>query len=283
MPRACGSTWMRRTAAARACPSATESASRTWTGRIRSRSTCMVLPGLRHRWPPGPRRPDAGCRVRRPRAEYYRGGETPGDGVRDYLRVGEHDDGDGAPDQLNFYKLSFEGTPLARPKLWMTWKHLGTPGFGRLIEANDDLAAYLARRCAEADDFEPLPEVPELSVVCFRRAGGVCGPGARRPPGSPAGRARAGRRRVAHDPAAWGDMVAGRRPQLPRDRSGHRPVARYVAAPGGQRLASGFQSGRSVDPRGDPFREAGSRRILDRQQYIEHVIRQLAAGPVRPA
>jgi glutamate/tyrosine decarboxylase-like PLP-dependent enzyme len=101
--------------------------------------------------------------------EYYRGGETPGGGVRDYLRVGEHDDGDGAPDQLNFYKLSFEGTRRWRAlKLWMTWKHLGTPGFGRLIQANDDLAAYLARRCAEADDFEPLPEVPELSVVCFR-------------------------------------------------------------------------------------------------------------------
>ena len=50
----------------------------------------------------------------------------------------------------------------------MSWKHLGTEGFGRLIEANDDLAAHLARRCAEADDFEAIPEVPELSVVCFR-------------------------------------------------------------------------------------------------------------------
>ena len=101
--------------------------------------------------------------------EYYRGGETPGDGVPDYLRDGEHADDHGAPDQLNFYKLSFEGTRRWRAlKLWMTWKHLGTPGFGKLIEANDDLAAYLARRCAEADDFEALPEVPELSVVCFR-------------------------------------------------------------------------------------------------------------------
>ena len=50
----------------------------------------------------------------------------------------------------------------------MTWKHLGTSGFGRLIERTDDLAAALARRCAEADDFEALPAVPELSVVCFR-------------------------------------------------------------------------------------------------------------------
>ncbi len=86
--------------------------------------------------------------------EYYRGGETPSD---------DHDE------QLNFYKRSFEGTRRWRAlKLWLTWKHLGTEGFGRLIEANDDLAAYLARRCAEADDFEALPAVPELSVVCFR-------------------------------------------------------------------------------------------------------------------
>jgi glutamate/tyrosine decarboxylase-like PLP-dependent enzyme len=103
--------------------------------------------------------------------EYYRGGERPGEGVPD--------DGHGAPDQLNFYKLSFEGTRRWRAlKLWMTWKHLGTPGFGHLIEANDDLAAYLARRCAEADDFEALPEVPELSVVCFRHMPGGLADGA---------------------------------------------------------------------------------------------------------
>lgn len=87
--------------------------------------------------------------------EYYRGGETPED--------------DSHGDQLNFYKLSFEGTRRWRAlKLWMTWKHLGTSGFGRLIEANDDLAAYLAARCAEADDLEALPTEPDLSVVCFR-------------------------------------------------------------------------------------------------------------------
>ena len=54
----------------------------------------------------------------------------------------------------------------------MSWKHLGTSGFGRLIEANDDLAALLARRCAEADDFEAVPAMPELSVVCFRHLPG---------------------------------------------------------------------------------------------------------------
>jgi aromatic-L-amino-acid decarboxylase len=92
------------------------------------------------------------------------GGQAP-----EYYRGGEVDDPDDHAGQLNFYKLSFEGTRRWRAlKLWMTWKHLGTPGFGRLIEANDGLAAYLATRCAEADDLEALPERPELSVVCFR-------------------------------------------------------------------------------------------------------------------
>jgi aromatic-L-amino-acid decarboxylase len=108
--------------------------------------------------------------------EYYRGGETPDAGSA------ERPDGHGNGDQLNFYKLSFEGTRRWRAlKLWMSWKHLGTEGFGRLIEANDDLAAHLARRCAEADDFEAIPERPELSVVCFRhlpggRAAALAGP-----------------------------------------------------------------------------------------------------------
>jgi glutamate/tyrosine decarboxylase-like PLP-dependent enzyme len=103
--------------------------------------------------------------------EYYRGGEGSGAGTPDYLRDGDtgdghDDDGHAGADQLNFYKLSFEGTRRWRAlKLWMSWKHLGTLGFGKLIEANDDLAAYLARRCADA---EARPEVPELSVVCFR-------------------------------------------------------------------------------------------------------------------
>jgi aromatic-L-amino-acid decarboxylase len=98
--------------------------------------------------------------------EYYRGGETP---------AGGHDapDDHGHGGQLNFYKLSFEGTRRWRAlKLWMSWKHLGTEGFGHLIEANDDLAALLASRCAESDDFEAVPETPELSVVCFRHLPG---------------------------------------------------------------------------------------------------------------
>ena len=99
--------------------------------------------------------------------EYYRGGETPAAGTAD---AADHDD---HGDQLNFYKLSFEGTRRWRAlKLWMSWKHLGTEGLGRLVEANDDLAALLARRCAESDDFEAIPATPELSVVCFRHLPG---------------------------------------------------------------------------------------------------------------
>ncbi|MEO5965741.1 MAG: pyridoxal-dependent decarboxylase [Candidatus Limnocylindrales bacterium] len=99
--------------------------------------------------------------------EYYRGGEG-GAGLSD-----EPGHGDDHAGQLNFYKLGFEGTRRFRAlKLWATWKHLGTSGLGRLIEMNDDVAAYLARRCAEADDLEALPEDPELSVVCFRHLPG---------------------------------------------------------------------------------------------------------------
>jgi glutamate/tyrosine decarboxylase-like PLP-dependent enzyme len=100
--------------------------------------------------------------------EYYRGGETPTDGAG--VAPDPHDT---HGDQLNFYKLSFEGTRRWRAlKLWLSWHHLGSSGFGRLIEANVDLAAYLARQCADADDFEAIPDEPELSVVCFRHLPG---------------------------------------------------------------------------------------------------------------
>jgi glutamate/tyrosine decarboxylase-like PLP-dependent enzyme len=99
--------------------------------------------------------------------EYYRGGEGAGEGAADPEAHDAH------AGQLNFYKLGFEGTRRFRAlKLWASWKHLGTSGFGRLIEHNDDLAAYLAARCTEADDLDVLPEAPELSVVCFRHLPG---------------------------------------------------------------------------------------------------------------
>lgn len=115
--------------------------------------------------------------------EYYRGGEAPGgnramaSGKGDAGHpAGEGDAGhqDAHAGQLNFYKLGFEGTRRFRAlKLWTSWKHLGTAGLGRLVEANDDLAAYVAARCAEAEDLEAVPAVPELSVVCFRHLPGA--------------------------------------------------------------------------------------------------------------
>ena len=123
----------------------------------------VVLPGLRHRRAARPRRGAPRPDVRRPGARVL---PRRRDAHRD---DDDHDHGE----QLNFYKLSFEGTRRWRAlKLWMSWKHLGTDGFARLIEANDDLAALLARRCAESDDFEAIPDVPELSVVCFRHLPG---------------------------------------------------------------------------------------------------------------
>jgi glutamate/tyrosine decarboxylase-like PLP-dependent enzyme len=74
---------------------------------------------------------------------------------------------------LNWFEYTLEGTRRFRGlKLWLSWKHLGTRGFARLIEHNVDLAAYLAARCREAADFEALPAEPELSVVCFRHVPG---------------------------------------------------------------------------------------------------------------
>jgi aromatic-L-amino-acid/L-tryptophan decarboxylase len=74
---------------------------------------------------------------------------------------------------LHWYQYSLEGTRRFRAlKLWLSWKALGTEGFGRLVDANLRLAAYLAARCGEADDFEAQPADPELSVVCFRHLPG---------------------------------------------------------------------------------------------------------------
>lgn len=94
------------------------------------------------------------------RPEYYRDAE-----------VSAHHEEDAG--QLSFYKLGFEGTRRWRAlKLWLSWKHLGTDGLAKLVESTVDLAEHLARRCAEAEDFEALPEVRELSVVCFRHLPG---------------------------------------------------------------------------------------------------------------
>ena len=97
--------------------------------------------------------------------EYYRGGDAHPDADADADANARADEAG----QLNFYKLGFEGTRRWRAlKLWLSWRHLGTDGLGRLVERTNDLAAYLAGRVAQSDDFEGLPTQPDLSVVCFR-------------------------------------------------------------------------------------------------------------------
>ncbi len=98
----------------------------------------------------------------------------------EYYRVNRPED-----EPLHWYQYSIEGTRRFRAlKLWLSWKHLGTEGLGRLVEMNDDLAAYFAGQIAASDDFEAIPPVPELSILCFRHL--------------PGGRAKA----AALDPAA---------------------------------------------------------------------------------
>ncbi len=112
------------------------------------------------------------------RPEYYRAGHgsmaatgagKPHDAADPHAAADPHDGADPHDAGLNFWKSGFEGTRRWRAlKLWFSWRHLGTSGLGRLIEANNDLAAHLAAVIAASDDFEALPAVPNLSVVCFR-------------------------------------------------------------------------------------------------------------------
>ena len=71
---------------------------------------------------------------------------------------------------LDWYQYSLEGTRRFRAlKLWTSWKHLGTRGFGALVEQNVDLAAHLAG-ALRGSGFEVID--PPLSIVCFRWPGG---------------------------------------------------------------------------------------------------------------
>ena len=79
----------------------------------------------------------------------------------------------GIQGELDFYKLGFEGTRRWRAlKLWLSWKHLGSEGLGRLVESNIDMARHLARRARDSEDFQVTPDDPELSVVCLRHLPG---------------------------------------------------------------------------------------------------------------
>ena len=66
-----------------------------------------------------------------------------------------------------------EGTRRFRAlKLWMSWKHLGTEGLGRLVEHNDDLAAYLAADASRPTDFERRLRAGAVRRVLPPPAGG---------------------------------------------------------------------------------------------------------------
>jgi glutamate/tyrosine decarboxylase-like PLP-dependent enzyme len=70
---------------------------------------------------------------------------------------------------LSWMEFSIEGTRRFRAlKLWMSWKHLGSAGLGRLVERTNDLAAELSRRLDASPDFELALDEPDLSIVCFR-------------------------------------------------------------------------------------------------------------------
>jgi glutamate/tyrosine decarboxylase-like PLP-dependent enzyme len=70
---------------------------------------------------------------------------------------------------LNWLEYSMEGTRRFRAlKLWTSWKHVGSEGFARLVERDNDVAAFLAAEIRRSDDFESAIDEPELSIVCFR-------------------------------------------------------------------------------------------------------------------
>ena len=168
--RACGCTSTRRTAARPACPPATRTGSPASTSPTASRSTPTSGSSRPTTWAALLVRDGRHLRQAFDRSpEYYRGGEAA-------VGAGETGDGRRATTPSRPAELLQAGLrgdpPVPGLKLWATWKHLGTSGLGRLIERNDDIAAYLAARCAEADDLEALPERPELRVVCFRHLPG---------------------------------------------------------------------------------------------------------------
>ena len=77
---------------------------------------------------------------------------------------------------LHWYQYSLEGTrPFRALKLWLSWKHLGSEGFARLIERNVDLARHLTDRARERG-FEVVE--PQLAVVCLRLVPPDAGDGA---------------------------------------------------------------------------------------------------------
>ena len=156
--------------------------------------------------------------------------------------------------QLNFYKLGFEGTRRFRAlKLWASWNHLGTSGLGRLVEANDDVAAYLAQRCARGRRPRGAsPPEPELSVVCFRHLPGGAAAAARDGPGARSTPTRTASRPRSRPPATAGCRrrpCAARRTCAPASSttSRRRPTSTGSSRPSGRSPTAWLR--RRIDPR----------------------------------
>ena len=195
--------------------------------------------------------------------EYYRGGEAT-------APASQHDDHDGhdVPGQLNFYKLGFEGTRRWRAlKLWMSWKHVGTSGFGRLVAGNIDarraprhaLRRERRLRGAAARAGAVGRVLPPPADGGRRRAGRRRA--ARRPPGRAPGRARGRRRRLAlDDPPARLDVAPGRHRQ---HRTRPRPTSTGCSRRSGAWRAICLRPAslrRPAPPRGTRSGRPGSRR-----------------------
>ena len=188
------------------------------------RSAQVVLPGLRHRRPAGPRRGAPGQVFGGRAPEYYRGGETPAAGTAD---AADHDD---HGDQLNFYKLSFEGTRRWRAlKLWMSWKHLGTEGLrpprrGQRRPGRPARPALCRVRRLRGDPGDAGALGRVLPPPAGRRDAAMRWRPTRstRTRTAPGGTRGVRRRLADDDPAARRDLAACRDRQLPLDRGRHR-------------------------------------------------------------
>ncbi|MEP6920861.1 MAG: pyridoxal-dependent decarboxylase [bacterium] len=82
----------------------------------------------------------------------------------DYIKVHEAD----ADEAFAFWDYGMELSRRFRAlKIWMTLRYYGVRRLAEAISDDNSLAAYLAERVTEAEDFELLAPV-ELSICCFR-------------------------------------------------------------------------------------------------------------------
>ena len=82
----------------------------------------------------------------------------------DYIKVHEHNE----DEAFAFWNYGPELSRRFRAlKIWLTLRYYGTRRIAAAISEDNALAAYMAKRVDEANDFELLA-APELSICCFR-------------------------------------------------------------------------------------------------------------------